>query len=213
MSTPLDINLITKMEKHTAEALTAINHMFKELVPASDPDFVYFNSQAQQIIKQFYSLFYKFANNQNIKNSGLLYSSLTRVTTDLMLLEGKTELLSNKHDHGQIISSKYLALVNMLDSYLNLLANTRADLERLLAPRNLSRIWKDLNIRIERLPLEKGQVFPCDYQYILDKCAVETRITDDLNMTVLHEEGDIFIIHVDEIVEEEIPYIIVSMKG
>ncbi|MEN6460690.1 MAG: hypothetical protein ABFC94_04870 [Syntrophomonas sp.] len=213
MSTPLDINLITKLEKHTAEMLSAINIMLKELIPASEPDFIYFSNQAQQIIDKFYSDYYKLTNNQNIKNSGMLYSALIRVTTDSLLLEGRIELLLNKHEHKDIISSKSLTLVNMLDSYLNLLANTRADLERLLAPRNLNRIWKDINIRIDRLPLEKGQVFPDDYRYILDECAVETRITDDLDMTVLHEEGDIFIIRVDELVEEEVPYMIISMKG
>jgi hypothetical protein len=213
MHTPLDYNLIINLEKHTADTLSVINNIFNELVPASNPDFKYFSNRARLIIEQSYSFYYKLTNNQNIKNCGMLFSALNRIAADFLLLEGRTELLLNKNDHAGKISSESLTLVNILDSYLNLLANTRADLERLLAPRNLNRIWKDINIRIDRLPLEKGQLIPDDYRYILDKFAVETHIAEDLDMVILHEEGDIFIIRVDEIVEEEVPYMIISMKG
>jgi hypothetical protein len=213
MHTPLDYNLIINLEKHTADTLSVINNIFNELVPASNPDFKYFSNRARLIIEQSYSFYYKLTNNQNIKNCGMLFSALNRIAADFLLLEGRTELLLNKNDHAGKISSESLTLVNILDSYLNLLANTRADLERLLAPRNLNRIWKDINIRIDRLPLEKGQLIPDDYRYILDKFAVETHIAEDLDMVILHEEGDIFIIRVDEIIEEEVPYMIISMKG
>lgn len=211
--TPLDVNLVTELEKRTTATLSAVNEIVEELAPASDPDFGYFSLKVKQIIDTAYSYYYLLTDHQNIRSTGFLYADITRVITNLSFLESKTELLNDKHQQGEENSATILTLVNMLDAYLNHLANTRADLERLMAPRNLNRIWKDMNIRIERVSLEKGQIFPPDYQYLVDKWAVETRITDDNDMTVLLEEGDIFIIRVDDIMDEEVPYIIVSMKG
>jgi len=100
-----------------------------------------------------------------------------------------------------------------VDAHFELMENIRSDLQRLLAPRNISRTWKDIRIRIDHIPLHKGKLFPVNYQYLLDKYAVETRITKQDNNLILHEEGDIFIIKVEDKTEEEIPYIIISQRG
>ncbi|MDD3272177.1 MAG: hypothetical protein PHR04_08800, partial [Syntrophomonadaceae bacterium] len=118
-------------------------------------------------------------------------------------------------EHHNEVLKHLLTIVNMLDNYLNLLANIRADLERILAPRNISRAWKEVNVKVDRVPLQKGQVFPLDYLYLLDKHLVETRLCQDgqEDNLILHEEGDLFIIRVDELLEEEMPYLVIAQKG
>lgn len=211
--TPVNANMLSRLEKQTEQTLLAVNDILHQLNPSADQDFSYFSSRTQEVIEQAYTYYQETSNNLNIKNLGNLYAGMNRLTSDLLQLEDKIFLTNYKYQHWEQASDLFLAMVNMVDTYLNLLADTRADLERLLTPRNLIRVWKDMDIRIERLTIEKDRVFPAEYRYILDKCGVETRVTDDIDMTVLHEEGDIFIIRVDEIVEEEVPYLIVSMKG
>jgi len=70
-----------------------------------------------------------------------------------------------------------------------------------------------MHIRVERIAMEKGKPFPTDYLYLLDKYQVETRITEDKTNTILHEEGDIFIIKVDDLLEEDLPYLVVSQRA
>jgi hypothetical protein len=57
-----------------------------------------------------------------------------------------------------------------------------------------------------------GNQFPEEFVNLLDRYQVETRIAEQ-DRTILHAEGDLFIIKVDELSEEEIPYLIVGMKG
>ena len=105
---------------------------------------------------------------------------------------------------------KYLEVVNLLDTYLNLLFNIRSDLERLLAPRNISRAWKDIYIMIDRIPMEKGKVFPNDYLSLLQDHQFRKNISEAQKNTILHEEGDLFIIRVENQTILEVPNLILA---
>ncbi|MGI5921781.1 MAG: hypothetical protein ACOX6I_08610 [Syntrophomonadaceae bacterium] len=213
MLPPVNHKLITELHDHTAETLSDLTQAVDELSSAASPDLKYFTTRAKHLVDNSYNYYQAVADNRSIKKLGTLYSALIRVQTNLLNLENKIQLMSVQYEHEKMISGQFLELVNELDSYLNILANTRADLERVMAPRNLNRIWKDMDIRVERVPLEKGQAFPAAYRHLIDKYMIETRVTDDRDGTILHEEGDLFIIRVDQLAEEEVPYMIISMKG
>ncbi|HEX3012453.1 MAG TPA: hypothetical protein VHQ70_10595 [Syntrophomonadaceae bacterium] len=137
---------------------------------------------------------------------------LNRICLDLFLIKALVESTRDQHNTFEHLFQHYRELLEWTDKYIQLLGNISSDLERILAPRNLTRIWKGMDIRIEHLILKEGGSFPSDYAYLLDQHQVETRISD-CDLIVLHEEGDMFIIRVDDLTEEEMPYLVVGMKG
>jgi hypothetical protein len=89
----------------------------------------------------------------------------------------------------------------------------KEDLERILAPRNIKRKFQDIILRIDHTAITKGSPFPQEYYYLIESLAVETQENAESDGQVLHEEGDIFIIHLDDLKEEIIPKIIIAKKG
>jgi len=100
----------------------------------------------------------------------------------------------------------------MIQSYIDLLVNIKVDLERLLAPRNISRFWKNHGVRTERIYLEKGQPFPAEYVSLLEEHKVDIHPGDYEQPVILHEEGDLFIIRVDNYVEVEMPPLTIGWR-
>ncbi len=142
----------------------------------------------------------------------LNHNALTQVCLNIFLII--TGLDSDRLQQNAVsqLSGYYQEILDWNATYYNLLKNISSDLERLLAPRNLTRIWKGMDIRVEQMELKVGNQFPEEFVNLLDRYQVETRIAEQ-DRTILHAEGDLFIIKVDELSEEEIPYLIVGMKG
>lgn len=142
----------------------------------------------------------------------LNHNALTQVCLNIFLII--TGLDSDRLQQNAIshLEGYYQEILDWNATYYSLLKNIGSDLERLLAPRNLTRIWKGMDIRVEQVELKVGNQFPAEYVELLDRYQVETRIAEQ-DRTILQAEGDLFIIKVDELAEEEMPYLIVSMKG
>ncbi len=209
------INRVNKLHDDTSNILKAIISITSELSGSGDPDFAYFSTKVQDILQPARALVKNGIAVKEFTCFPELSTGLNRAELQLSLLTARIDLLNQKQEHHNEVLKHLLTIVNMLDNYLNLLANIRGDLERILAPRNISRTWKEVNIKVDRIPLQKGQVFPPEYRYLLDKHLVETHLCQDSeeNNLILHEEGDIFIIRVDELLEEEIPYLVIAQKG
>lgn len=211
----LQADVIKKLDDDTRTILKALTGINNDLSDSSEPDFTYFSNRTLETLEPFLPLLQETGGRRELACFPELNNLLNRLEVELSLLRARIDLLNQKQEHHNEVLKRFLSIVNMLDNYLNLLANIRADLERILAPRNISRAWKEVAVKVERIPLEKGQVFPPDYLYLLDKHLVETRIAEDEqeNNLVLYEEGDIFIIRVDELLEEEMPYLLIAQKG
>ncbi len=206
---------VKKLNNDSINLMKAITSITSELSGSGEPDFAYFSSKIQEILAPATSLLKNAIVAKEFTCFPELLTGLNRAELQLSLLTGRIDLLNQKQEHHNEVLKHLLTIVNMLDNYLNLLANIRADLERILAPRNISRAWKEVNVKVDRVPLQKGQVFPLDYLYLLDKHLVETRLCQDgqEDNLILHEEGDLFIIRVDELLEEEMPYLVIAQKG
>ncbi|HBQ25300.1 MAG TPA: hypothetical protein DD791_02800 [Syntrophomonas sp.] len=207
------VDRINKLHADNSNIVKAIANITSELSEAGEPDFDYFSIKIQEILQPATSLLKNAA--KELTCFPELLTGLNCEELQLSLLMARIDLLNRKHEHHNEVLKHLLTIVNMLDNYINLLANIRADLERILAPRNISRAWKEVNIKVDRIPLQKGQVFPLEYLYLLDKHLVETHLCQDdqQNNLILHEEGDIFIIRVDELLEEEMPYLVIAQRG
>ena len=209
------IDKVNQLHDDSSNLLNAATSITSELSGSGDPDFTHFSAKIEEILQPACSLLKNAVADQELTCFPELVTGLKRAELQLSLLITRIDLLNQKQEHHNEVLKHLLTIVNMLDNYLNLLANIRADLERILAPRNISRAWKELNIKVDRISLQKGQVFPADYLYLLDKHLVETHLCQDgqEDNLILHEEGDIFIIRVDELLEEEMPYLVIAQKG
>jgi hypothetical protein len=194
------------------EAITSINNEFSS---SSQPDFSYFSDKALEILKPAADLLKDAMAHKELTCFTELNILLNRLELDFSLLMARIDLLNRRQEHHSEVIKQFSSIIEVLDKYLNLLTNIRSDLERVLAPRNISRVWKEVTIKIEHIPLEKGQIFPLEYNYLLDKHLVETRLVPDeqTNNRILYEEGDIFIIRVDDLYEEVMPYLVIAQKG
>ncbi len=178
-----------------------------------DIDFIYFCNKVQSILEFSAPLYNTMANENPIVQTPLLTARIQQISLAFSILDSRIRILAEENLHIAGVISQSDDLLNWLDSEIDLLSNIQSDLERLLAPRNIARVWKDMDIRVTHVYLTKGQPLPDEYLYLLDKYHINTRISEQVDHTVLHEEGDIFIIRVEDEKTEEIPYLIIGKKG
>jgi len=210
-----ELRWLEALSKDSLNVAAASDRLMNDLDSSSEPDFAYFSANALQAAEDVLSLVRKATAETALIAIPGLTSGLRQVELEYSALLENLELLNQKDQHSDKMLAHYLQGINMTDAYLNLLGNIRSDLERLLAPRNITRVWKGIPIRVDRIPLEKGCEFPSEYLYLLDKFRVETRIVEDSPFPhmILHEEGDLFIIRVQDQVEEEVPYLIIAERS
>ena len=192
------------------ECLEDTSKLYKEFSEASKPDFTYFCQQTEAIINKYSDKISMTDWRASSPDSSPLPYWQRRLSLELSSLTYLMDFIKGKHQHSSILMDKYLEVVNLLDTYLNLLFNIRSDLERLLAPRNISRAWKDIYIMIDRIPMEKGKVFPNDYLSLLQDHQFRKNISEAQKNTILHEEGDLFIIRVENQTILEVPNLILA---
>ncbi|NLW91638.1 MAG: hypothetical protein GXY34_08575 [Syntrophomonadaceae bacterium] len=206
---------LTKLDLAVKKHIDRLESAILNLSATSDPDFSYHSKTIQGLLDETLPIITSALTTPAIMAITPLASRLHRVELDLLFARDQLLLLNEKHSHARRVQDKLLQIINMLDNYQNLLSNIKSDLERLLNPRNLARTWKDVKIKIDRIPLEVGQEFPQDHLDLLDRHKIETRIAPHIkkNHLVLLEEGDIFLIKVEDQTIEEIPYLVIAQKG
>ncbi|HWP97117.1 MAG TPA: hypothetical protein VN426_09720 [Syntrophomonadaceae bacterium] len=207
------VEWLNRLEQDLRQTLSKLTTMEEQFSPPGEPDFDYFSEQSRLLLEETHQWMEKSLLSEVLHRMTPVHSDLQQVNFELQYLLRWLDFLKQEAGQRSQLLTALLTVVNTLDAFLNLLGNIRADLERLLAPRNLGRLWKDYIIRVERFPLEKGKPFPPQYLYLLEKHGVEKHAAPlDENMVLL-EEGDLFIIRVDDQNEVEVPYLVVSTKG
>jgi hypothetical protein len=198
---------LTDLRQKLTDSMQQLNNMLDQL-SSPDPDIQLF-ADVSGLVQNDYEFYYPLSRNW----AGTpVSSSLNQIIVNLSLIMFNVETQQSQFSTSQRFSNYYRELLQVTDKYIALLRNVTSDLERLLTPRNLTRIWKGMDIRVEHVVLKTGCDFPAQYAHLLDKYQVETIISDS-ETRILHEEGDLFVIRVDNLIEEEMPYLTVSMKG
>ncbi len=190
-----------------------VEEVGKDMDDTKNIDFLYLSTQIKNILEFSAPLYKTMAHESPVSEISLLTARIQQISLAFSVLDSRIRILAEEHMHTASIISHSDDLLTWLNSELELLSNIKNDLERLLAPRNIARVWKDLDIRVTHIPLTRGKTLPDEYLYLLDKYHINTRITEQMDHTVLHEEGDIFIIRVEDESSEEIPYMIIGKKG
>lgn len=203
---------IDRLHKETLDIQQDIKQLVDDLSASQDADAAYFTDRCSEVVTQSLFKLEPFKESPALRLPPLALH-IERVMLELSFLKAQAEMLNHKQLHSSQILEQYLQVYNMIQSYLDLLVNIKVDLERLLAPRNISRFWKNHGVRTERIYLEKERPFPAEYLHLLDQYKVDIRPGDYDHPVVLHEEGDLFIIRVDQNVEVEMPPLIIGWRG
>lgn len=202
---------IARLHKEVEDIRQDIQQLVADLSVSQDADTDYFLNRAGETAKKAMEHLEPFKNSPALRLPPLALH-IERVLLELSFLAARIELLKDKHNHSSEVLDQHLQVYHTIQAYLDLLANIRVDLERILAPRNISRTWKNHEVRVERIPLEKGHPFPDEYSFLLEQYQVETRPGDYEHPVVLYEEGDLFVIRVDQNVEYELPLLIIGRR-
>lgn len=174
-------------------------------------DFQEFKARIEQILEFAVPFFGKLALEPECRKIPVLAGMVHSVSLEFNHLAAQLVLLDDQHNHHVHAIERYQAMKNKLHVERERISGAKADLDRLLAPRNLSRSWKGLDVRVERIPLSRGDLFPADYLHLLEDFRVETQLLEgQKDPHVFYEEGDIFILSVGDKSEIEFPYLIVT---
>lgn len=209
-SLPVEAQSIAELDQKLSQSIQSTDALMAEVSSPPGADLGEVLNRIASTVQNDYPYYYQWSS-----QAGTIlpaFPHLNRVCLDLFLLAAKLEAVRDQQEACRLLAAHYQEMYDWVDKYLHLLHNISADLERLLAPRNLTRIWKGMDIRVEHVVLEEGRPFPTAYLHLLDKHQVEVRLSDS-DATILQAEGDIFIIRVDDLLEEEMPYLATSMKG
>lgn len=207
----LSVDFINQLHELVSSTAAELNHTLHNLTEDGQPDFYYFKATITALLERIMPRLKEAAETRGVEAATPLATIITRVNLELSFLKARLELLEDKQLHSTQVLNQYLSAHQMINNYLELLATIKADLERLLAPRNVSRYWKNYQVRVERIPLEKGQSFPRDYCYLLEPHHHTTKETVS-DPIIVHEEGDLFIIRVDNETLIEMPPLLVKQK-
>ena len=209
----MDVNYRQELADYGERFMKSMHDLIHSLSSSSEINYKYHSERSAQILSEAHRYLQQQLNNNAASRGIILTPAMNWLLNRLDLCESRIELLDEKDEHALQMSQQYSAIMDSLDSNLELLAAIKYELERLLAPRNIKRDFQDINLRIDHIAIATGALFPSDYSYLVDQKAIETQVAEVPEGRILYEEGDIFIIHLDEFRAEEIPKIIIAKKG
>lgn len=203
---------INKLQQNLNRILDSLNALEKEFSLPGEFDFQNFSQQARSRLEEAGHLLGNPRPGEYVSQVPMPVAGLYHLDLERQYLLRSVEMMGEDFNRRHELQEVRLHLLNNLDSLINFLGNIRADLERLLAPRNLGRLWKDLDVRVERIPLESGKPFPARFQHLLDKHKLDQLPVGSGDIIVTYEEGDLFIIRVGKEQAEEMPLVNVARK-
>jgi len=207
---PAGLKKLNELCSKTAQSLQAL---IQNLNTSSQPIFVNFHTSASAIIGEAQLQFKRIQEQEIITDGTVLANALHRLSMQFSLLDGQLDLLQDKEEHAIRLKQQYELMLQNMDSYMELLQDIKNELSRSLAPRNINRNFKDMDVRVEQIAINQGELFPAPYLHLLDSSQLIDADPLEQDYTVLEEEGDIFIFKLDELYEQLIPRIVVNRKG
>lgn len=207
-----ELQELSDLSNRTAQSL---QDLIKNLNESAQPGFENFYTSSSLIMMEVQPAFKRILAQGNIPGGTVLATRLMRLCMQFSLLEGQLDLLQAKEEHAVKLKQQYEIMLQNMDSYLQLLQDIKNELARALAPRNINRNFKDMDVRVEHIPIQPGELFPNHYLHLLDSSQITAResLEQEQEYMVTEEDGDIFIFKLDELYEELIPNICITRKG
>jgi len=200
---PPDTSLIDEIAALLTQVQENLQQLIKQHDEAAHPDFYIFSAAAGKIVNEAWPKFKSMLKETNLNDPSILNNALARMQNQFSLLEMQIDHLNTRAEDIQKIKQQYEQMLATLDSYQDLLTEMKNQLSRTLAPRNVSRQFKDMDLRVEHVPINKGELFPPACYYLLN-------ISEDQSgreRFIEEEDGDIFIFRLDDLKDSIIPNI------
>ncbi len=204
---------LIELANFSKRSLKTLDELITGLSSSSQANYQLYSESSSQLLSDAYQFFKRQMDNSASRPVAMLAAEMDSLKNQIGLMENRIELLDEIEQNSGQTSQQYQGLITSIDSYLELLLTIKEELARKLTNRNLKRNFPDIKLRIEQIPLSAGKIFPPDYIHLLDIGAIATQEAEAPERQIIYEEGDIFIIHLDDIKEEEIPKIIIAKKG
>ncbi|CFY01390.1 Uncharacterized [Syntrophomonas zehnderi OL-4] len=204
------IKQLRDLSSHTAQSL---QDLIKNLSESAQPSFENFYTSASLTLAKAQPGFKEVLESGHIPPGTFLAAELIRLYKQLSLFEEQLDFLQAKEEHAVRLKQQYEIMLENMDSYLQLLQDIKNELARTLAPRNIKRNFKDMDVRVEHIPINQGELFPARYIHLLDSSKIMGNESLEQDYIISEEDGDIFIFKLDELYEELIPHLLVTRKG
>ncbi len=203
---PVNYSFIKETTSFMMQIQKDLQNLIKQYEEASHPDFPIFSESAGKILSEAWPKFKSILQDHDATEYNILNNMLGHVKNQFSFLEMQIDHLNTRARHIEKMQQQYEQILTTIDNYHDLLAEMKSQLARSLAPRNLSRQFKDMDLRIEHIVLNKGEVFPSDYYALLN---IENDPTGPERI-IAEEDGDIFLFRLDDLKDALIPKIILE---
>jgi hypothetical protein len=202
-SKPADYSFIKEITNLMTQVQKSLQNLIKQYEEASIPDFPIFSESAGNILSEVWPKFKSILQDNDVTEYNILNNMLERLKNQFSFLEMQIDHLNIRARHIQKMQQQYEQILTTIDNYHDLLTEMKNQLARTLAPRNLSRQFKDMDLRIEHVVINKGELFPSDYYDLLN---IEDDQTEQEHF-IAEEDGDIFLFRLDDVKDALIPKI------
>ncbi|MDD4802204.1 MAG: hypothetical protein PHF24_04595 [Syntrophomonas sp.] len=211
--TRMDADYLQELTDYCSTILPSLDELINTLATSSQADYDLHRERSQKLLYEAIC-FCQLQINHKLKPQGILLGAkMERLYNKTTLLESRLELLDEKSAHYKETVSQFQLSFDMLDSCLNIINVIREEILKSLNHRNIKRSFPNINLRFNHIPLKIGQQFPADYLYLTNKSSFAFQLADAPPNQILYDEGDIFLINMDDLQEELIPSVILSKKG
>ncbi len=208
-----DKEYIKELDVYTSRFLQSIEELIESLASSSRANYQNHSQRGSGLLAAASQYLQQQIESTLTTRGIILVPDIKQLRTQINFLESRIELLDEQEEHSVNASGQYQAMADSLDSFLELLRNVKEELNRMLSPHYIKNSFQNLDLRIEHVAIATGSLLPTQYNYLIDEMAIGTEGADAPPGRILYEEGDIFIIHLNELTETEIPKIIIAKKG
>jgi len=205
-SNPADYSFIKEITSLLTPVRQNLQNLIKQYDESANPDFPIFSAAAGKVLSEAWPQLKSMQKDSDMSDLNILNNMLERLKNQFSFLEMQIDHLNTRANHIQKMQQQYEQILTTIDNYQDLLAEMKNQLSRTLAPRNLSRQFKDMDLRIEHVVINKGELFPSDYYYLLNIGDEQT----EREHIIENEDGDIFLFRLDDLKDALIPNIILG---
>ncbi len=209
----LDPKICRQLYDYSQKGIKSLNALIDSLSASGEANYQYHSERSRHILAEAFRWLQQETAQLNNSRFDPLTSAALHLKSQLDQSLSQLDLIDERESHAKQALKGFAELLSAMDTNIESLELTLEQMGKLISSRNLKSIFNDMNLSIEQAAIEKGSIFPAALASLAEKKLIETRTEDTAEGTVLHAEGDIFLINLEGLQYEEVPRIIIARKG
>lgn len=209
----VDRNGLSRMIVFAARTLQAVEESVQDLLDSPQANYANYSYSCSQMVKEASQFLTRQLAEMSPGHRAALGPQMLPLGNLLDGLEARLEQFEEQHSQGLALLRQNSELLTAVDSCLQVLRSHREELERQLSNSYVQQAFAGLNLRLEHLPIATGSMFPAGYMHLVEAGLINTQPAPVPEGRILSAGGDIFIVHLDDQQEIEIPEITIAVKG